>query len=277
MADWTKITGVGDVEDRRGLSTGVLAGGGGIVTVIIVFALNYFGIAVDPALVQTAVTQFDQATATARKQSQPPEFSGDDSYQVFTAKVLASTTDTWTPIFASANQSYTAPKIVLFRTATASACGGATSQMGPHYCPADQMIYIDEIFYDALKTKFQANPTETAQAYVVAHEVGHHVQHQLGAFDARANTTNAASVQVELQADCYAGIWGYSVSKLGVVAPAEMRQAMDMAAVVGDDHIQRNTTGRVSPETWTHGSSAQRIEAFTRGYNTGNPGVCKNF
>lgn len=273
MADWTKITGSGDVEDRRGLSGGLLAGGGSIITVLIVFALNYFGITIDPALVQTAVTQFDQATATARKQEQPPEFKGDDSYQVFTSKVLASTTDTWTPIFASNNLTYQPPKLVLFRGGTQSGCGGASAAVGPHYCPNDQTIYLDETFYDELKNRFDANPTETAQAYVLAHEVGHHVQHQFGALS--ASSSNADSVKTELQADCYAGIWGYSVSKLGVFSPGEITQAMDMASSVGDDHIQKESAGRVSPETWTHGSSAQRVAAFTRGYESGNPTVCK--
>lgn len=272
MADWTKITGSGDVDDRRGVSGGLLVGGSGIVVALIVMVLNYFGIAIDPALVQTAVTQFDQTT-TARRQVQPPQFKGDDSYEVFTRKVLASTTDTWTPLFAANNLKYTPPKVVLFRGSTDSACGGASAALGPHYCPNDQTIYIDETFYDEMKNRFGANPTEVAQAYVLAHEVGHHVQHQFGALSTQAS--NRDSIKIELQADCYAGIWGYSVSKLGIFDPGEIDQAMAMASSVGDDRIQKSSTGRITPETWTHGSSAERVSAFTRGYESGSPAACK--
>jgi hypothetical protein len=173
----------------------------------------------------------------------------------------------------------------LFRNQEASGCGGATSQIGPHYCPLDQTIYLDETFFDELQSRFGAEGGDVAEAYVIAHEVGHHVQNELNIMDevqqrqqaAEGTDANALSVQLELQADCFAGVWAYDVAHLDVFLPGEIQEAIDAAAAVGDDHIQETMQGRVTPESWTHGSSAQRVEWFTVGYETGDPSRCDTF
>ena len=162
---------------------------------------------------------------------------------------------------------------MLFRGATRSQCGVASSQVGPHYCPIDQTIYLDETFFDELRQRFGGSSGEVAQAYVIAHEVGHHVQNQLGVLAENQNSQKG-SIAIELQADCYAGVWAYSQARNGVFENGEIQQAMSAAEAVGDDNIQEKTEGRVTPENWTHGSSEQRVNAFTAGYETGNPGQC---
>ena len=271
MAVWDKLGGLGNVEDRRGLGVGVLGGSVGVVGVIVALAFNYFGIAVDPSAVTGVLQQLDSSIASQQTDRQPEEFQGNDSYERFAATVLGSTDETWTDIFNQAGESYAKPKLVLFRQATQSACGGAQSQFGPHYCPADQTIYLDETFFDELKALGGSND-DVAQAYVIAHEVGHHVQNLEGALSGRQS--NAASVSTELQADCYAGIWAYSVKQLGIFEPGEVQEAMSAAAAVGDDRLQQQAGQRVNPESWTHGSSEQRVNAFTTGYETGDVSRC---
>jgi predicted metalloprotease len=168
------------------------------------------------------------------------------------------------------HKTYVAPKLVLFRGSTDSACGGATSDMGPHYCPYDSTIYLDETFFDELKAL--GGQGDVAQAYVIAHEVGHHVQNQLGLL--KEDQTNADSVRTELQADCFAGLWAYSIKDIGVFEPGEVKEALDAASAVGDDHVQATFQGRVTPETWTHGSSAERVASFNKGFETGQVGAC---
>ena len=283
MADWGKILSRGNVQDRRGLPL-VGAGGLGVVGILAVIAFNVLtGANLNPATVEEALNQLDQLQQNNQQSSlQPEAFQGADDYEVIVSTVLGSNNDIWRQVFSKSDQVYTEPTLVLFRDATTSACGGATSQIGPHYCPVDQTIYIDETFFDVLQQQFGAQGGDVAEAYVIAHEVGHHVQQQLGITrqtqqqqQANPEQANQISIQVELQADCLAGIWANSISHLNVLGPNEINEAIDAAAAVGDDRIQHKAQGRTNPETWTHGSSEQRVEWFTKGYNTGDPGQCQ--
>lgn len=273
MAVWDKITSRGTVEDRRGLGGASAVGGGlGIAGVLIALALNYFGVAVDPSTINSVLAQLEQGSVSQQSGVQPEEFQGEDSYEVFASTIVGSTNDTWRDIFRQNGQEYTEPKLVLFRGGTGSACGGALSQVGPHYCPGDRTVYLDETFFDELKALGGSNG-DVAQAYVIAHEVGHHVQNLEGALVGRS--TNAESVRTELQADCYAGLWAHSIKHLGVFENNEIQEAVSAAAAVGDDRIQKQAGQRVNSESWTHGSSEQRVGAFTKGYETGKVSSCQ--
>jgi uncharacterized protein len=275
MARWDRIITSGNVEDRRGTGPAMaFAGGGGIVILLLTLGLNFLGLNIPQSTVEEILSTVQSLNTGAVSQvEQPVEFRGDDSYEVFTRKVLGSANDTWRPIFASNKLTYQEPKLVLFRGVTQSGCGIASAQSGPHYCPADNVIYLDETFFDELRSRFGADTGEVAQAYVIAHEVGHHVQNQLGALG-RGQPTQARQIALELQADCYAGVWAHGQAKNGIFEGGEINQALSAAAAVGDDNIQKSTTGRVNPETWTHGSSEQRVNAFNTGYNTGQPSQC---
>ena len=277
MANWDSIGGSGDVEDRRGLTpTALFAGGGGLVALLITIGLNFLGLNIPQSTVEEVLNTVSSLQGTQASQSeQPAEFKGEDSYEVFTKKVLGSTNIVWDGIFAKNNLTYQHPKLVLFRDATRSGCGVATTQVGPHFCPNDATIYLDETFFDELKTRFGANTGDVAQAYVIAHEVGHNVQNQLGAFNSNS-LSQSQSIELELQADCYAGVWAYAEAKNGVFENGEIDEALSAAAAVGDDHIQSVTEGQVNPETWTHGSSVERVDAFKTGYTTGEPDKCVN-
>lgn len=275
MADWTKIASRGNVDDRRGVGgVGVFGGGVGIAGVLIALVLNYLGIAVDPATVNQVLEQVNQATVSQQSGEQPAEFKGQDDYEVFASTVVGSNNDMWQQVFTSSGTTYAPPTLVLFRDATRSGCGAATSQVGPHYCPVDQTIYLDETFFDELRQRFGANSGDVAQAYVIAHEMGHHAQQQMGKLSSQGAQTNRSSIATELQADCYAGLWAHSVSQLNVFEPGEITEAIDAAAAVGDDRIQASSGTAITPETWTHGSSQQRVDAFTRGYERGKVGEC---
>lgn len=272
MALWDKISSRGNVEDRRGLSAGALGGGASILVVGAVLLFNYFGVTVDPNTVEQVVQQLNQTTIDP--ENQPAEFKGEDDYEVFTATVLGSTNDMWSGLFAKNNQDFAEPKLVLFRDGVATSCGFATSASGPFYCPGDQTIYLDETFFDQLKNRLGGDSGDVAQAYVIAHEAGHHAQHLLGSLN--NNQGNEASIQTELQADCFAGLWAYSVQKLGVFENEdEINEAIRAAKAVGDDNIQKNAGQPVNPENWTHGSSKQRIDAFNTGYTTGDFARCQ--
>lgn len=283
MADWNKLSGLGNVEDRRGAGPLIAGGGGlGLVGVIIAIVFSFLG-GGSPDL-NSVLQQLQQTQGVQQETGKPNEFEGLDSYEKFTAKVLGSNNVLWGNIFAENNLSYREPKLVLFRAATQSGCGLSTSQVGPHYCPIDNTIYIDETFFDELTTRFGAQGGDVAEAYVIAHEVAHHVQNELGTMDqvqlAQQNNpsrANELSIQLELQADCFAGVWAYSVANQGVFEQGEIKEAIDAAAAVGDDRIQQSTRGRTNPETWTHGSSEQRVEWFNKGFETGNPAECNTF
>lgn len=227
-----------------------------------------------------------QLAAPAQPVKQPAEFEGVDDYELFTSRVLGSTDETWSAVFEGSGLSYQLPELVLFRGSTSSACGGASSQVGPHYCPLDETIYLDETFFDELSARFGAEGGDVAEAYVIAHEVGHHVQNRLGIMEqvqslqqqaSSQQEANDLSVRLELQADCFAGIWANSIRDEGVFLPGEINEALDAAAAVGDDRIQQAVTGQVSPERWTHGSSEQRVEWFTVGFDSGDPSACDTF
>ncbi len=282
MADWGKITSRGNIEDRRGLAAAG-AGGLGIVGIIAVIGFNLLtGGNLDINQVNDALNQLQQLQpAQTNSQLQPEQFRGQDGYEVFASTVLGSTNDTWSNIFKQSHQTYQDPKLVLFRDATNSSCGGATSAIGPHYCPTDKTIYLDETFFDQLKTQLGGSNGDVAQAYVIAHEVGHHVQNELGIMNSitrqeRANPdqANQLSIKLELQADCFAGIWAYSVNQLGIFENNEINEAISAAAAVGDDRIQQKAQGQITPETWTHGSAQQRVNWFNTGYTTGDPSKC---
>jgi hypothetical protein len=203
----------------------------------------------------------------------------------FVSVVLADTEDTWHSLFRQEGATYVEPKLVLFSGAVESACGYAKSAMGPFYCPADQKLYIDLSFYEDLKTRHQA-PGDFAQAYVIAHEVGHHVQNLMGISD-KVHTmqrqtdraqANQLSVRLELQADCFAGIWAHHANRSRQVLEAgDVEEALNAASSIGDDRLQRQARGYVTPESFTHGSSAQRVRWFEQGIQTGDPGQCNTF
>jgi predicted metalloprotease len=214
----------------------------------------------------------------------PGSVPADDEASIFLRKVLASTEDAWTRVFAQAREQYDPPVLVLFSDATQSGCGVGQSAMGPFYCPADRKVYLDLSFFRDLAQRFGA-PGDFAQAYVVAHEVGHHIQtltglsDKVGAARQRSGQAegNQLSVRQELQADCYAGVWGSFAAKSGELVAGDVEEGLRAAAAIGDDRLQRQTQGRVAPESFTHGSSEQRVEWFRRGLESGSVDSCDTF
>src|SRR5471032_291526 len=256
-----------NVEDRRGIGVGGGLGIGGIVIVIIAAFMG-----VDPTTLLNTVEQ----TAPAETR-EAPRGAPTDEMGRFVSKILGSTEDVWGGIFQKSGGTYTPPTLVLYSGAVRSACGLGQSAMGPFYCPNDQKLYVDLSFYDDLRKRFKA-PGDFAQAYVIAHEVGHHVQNLLGttakveALRLRENRaqTNATSVRVELQADCFAGVWAFhGQAEKHWLEQGDIESALNAASHIGDDALQRQTQGRVVPETFTHGSSAQRVGWFKRGIANG--------
>lgn len=286
MAKWDRLSSRGNVQDRRGLGgPGKAIGGLGGVGIIVAILLSLLG-GGDSGGLDQIIGQLDDAQAPQQPGVQPEEFRGQDDYEVFASTVLGSANETWNAIFTTSGQSYVEPSLVLFRDVTTSGCGGANSAVGPHYCPTDETIYLDETFFDELVSRFGAQGGDVAEAYVLAHEVGHHVQKRLGTMDqirqaqqgaGSQEEVNQLSVLLELQADCFAGVWAYSISDAGVFLPGEIEEAIDAAEAVGDDRIQERIQGQVNPETWTHGSSKQRVEWFNRGLETGDPSACNTF
>jgi uncharacterized protein len=268
----------GNIEDRRGIGVPLVAGGG-IGTIILVLAALFFGI--DPSV----ILQSDQPAPPARTTEAPSTSPGQDEIRDFVAVVLADTEDTWADLFRRMKREYQDPKLVLFTGSVQSACGIAGSAVGPFYCPGDHKLYLDLDFFGELRSRFGA-PGDFAQAYVIAHEVGHHVQTLLGISDrvaatrqrADRATANALSVRQELQADCFAGVWAYHANRTRQVLEAgDLEEALGAAAAIGDDRLQRQAAGRVAPESFTHGSSAQRVRWFRRGFEAGAPNQCDTF
>ncbi len=270
MADWSRIGSRGDVSDRRGIRSAAVGGlsVGGLALMLLV---NYLGGGNITDVLQQ-LPQMAIERPAVQGDMDTSQFEGDDTYEVFASTVLGSNNDLWEKQFAKINRDYTDPKLVLFRDYTESECGGADSRVGPHYCPYDQTVYLDETFFNQLTEDFGAKGGDVAEAYVIAHEVGHHVQNQLGVLD--QVESNEDQIQVELQADCLAGMWANSIRGLGVMEAGEISEAMDAAAAVGDDRIQKKVTGYVNPETWTHGSSQERLAAFNRGFEAGLLSTC---
>ncbi|HJW25252.1 MAG TPA: neutral zinc metallopeptidase [Rhodocyclaceae bacterium] len=268
-----------NVEDRRG---GFSIGGGGLGIggiVIALIASYLFG--VNPLTILGLLEGQPTQQSAPAAHAPPPE----DQMATFVSKVLASTEDTWQDIFRQQGRQYEDPKLVLFSSAVPTACGTGQAAMGPFYCPNDHKVYIDLSFYRELKERFRA-PGDFAEAYVIAHEVGHHVQNLLGiagkvdAARRRASPAqaNALSVRLELQADCFAGVWGKRADAMRhILEPGEEEEALTAAAAIGDDRLQQQTQGRIVPESFTHGTSAQRVEWFRRGFESGDPGRCNTF
>ncbi len=272
-----------NVEDRRGSGGrgGIGRGRLGIGTIIVALAASYF-FGIDPSVILGLASNFDSPSAPSAVARKPP---ADDEMARFVSKVLGSTEETWDQVFREGKSQYQAPKLVLFSDATPTACGTGQSAMGPFYCPGDQKVYIDLSFYRDLKERFKA-PGEFAQAYVIAHEVGHHVQNLLGISDkvhqaqqgASRTKANGLSVRLELQADCFAGVWGNRADAAKqIIEPGEIEQALNAASAIGDDRLQQQSQGRIVPESFTHGSSEQRMRWFKRGMDTGDLRQCDTF
>jgi uncharacterized protein len=264
-----------------GLIGGLLSGRMGIGTIVIALVASYF-LGINPL---TILGFLDGGPAPQmQQQSQPHAVPANDVMGRHVAEVLGTTEDVWTAQFQAAGSQYRAPKLALFRGAYPTACGQGQAAMGPFYCPADQKVYIDLAFYETLKNRLGA-PGEFAQAYVIAHEVGHHVQHLLGISDkvdaqrGRISEAqqNALSVRLELQADCFAGVWGYHVKDKLRIDQSDVDSAMNAATKIGDDALQRQSTGTVRPESFTHGSSAQRVRWFNTGLQSGDIKRCDTF
>jgi uncharacterized protein len=263
-----------NIEDRRGMGVPLIAGGG-IGTIILVLAALFFGIDPSVILQSDAPQSAREAPATSPRQ---------DDVRDFVAVVLADTEDTWRAIFAKMNREYQDPKLVLFTGSVQSACGMAGAAVGPFYCPGDHKLYLDLAFLGALRSRFGA-PGDFAQAYVIAHEVGHHVQTLLGISERVAATrdrqpgaTNALSVRQELQADCFAGVWARNADQARhIMEEGDLEEAIGAAAAVGDDRLQRQAQGRIAPDSFTHGSSTQRVRWFKRGFDSGTINQCDTF
>lgn len=270
----------GNVEDRRGQGGRGLRGGGriGIGTIVLALVAMYFGI--DPGVVlNTAMTDPAPAGSAATR---PP---GNDAQARFVSMVLADTEDTWHALFREGSATYREPQLVLYTGATRSACGVGQAEMGPFYCPADAKVYLDLSFFDELQHRFGA-PGDFAQAYVIAHEIGHHVQNLLGISgkvqEARARVpereANQLSVRLELQADCLAGIWAHHANRSrGVLEAGDIEEGLAAATAVGDDHIQKRAQGYAVPESFTHGSAEQRRRWFGIGLQQGRFQACDTF
>jgi len=270
-----------NVEDRRGMSMpGGRAGGIGIGTIALALVAMYFG--VDPSVVLNMGQGLSQNNAPVEVRPIP----ADDPDAKFVAKVLASTEDTWGKIFQASGQQYPPPKLVLFSGQTPTACGAGQAAAGPFYCPGDQKVYIDLSFYQEMKDRFHA-PGDFAQAYVIAHEVGHHIQNLQGISDkvqkARENArneaeSNAYSVRLELQADCYAGVWAMRADgDHRILEAGDVEEAMTAAAAIGDDALQKQAQGYAVPDSFTHGTSQQRMRWFNQGFSTGEVNKCDTF
>jgi len=268
-----------NVEDRRGGSFPVGGKSIGIGTIVIALVAMYFGI--DPSVVLNSGLVTEPPTAV----EQAPAPPADDEMARFVSLVLADTEDTWRTLFKESGKVYQEPKLVLYTGTTPTACGTGQAAMGPFYCPGDQKVYIDLSFYQDLKERFQA-PGDFAQAYVIAHEIGHHVQNQLGIADQvqrsrqRAGEAegNRLSVKQELQADCLAGVWAFHADKARQVLEAgDVEEAMAAATAIGDDRLQKQAQGYAVPDSFTHGSSQQRVRWFRRGLESGRVATCDTF
>ena len=266
-----------NVEDRRGVRAGRGMVGGGIGTIILVVVALYFGL--DPAMLMQGLPT-DASPTTSQ-----PNPAGQDELVDFVSVILADTEDTWHALFRDMGSDYQEPRLVLFSGAVQSACGFARAAVGPFYCPADQKVYIDLSFYDDLRRRYRA-PGDFAQAYVIAHEIGHHVQTLLGISQqvhaARQGVSekqaNALSVRMELQADCLAGVWAHHADRArGILETGDIEEALTAASAIGDDRLQRQSQGYVAPDSFTHGSSKQRVRWFSHGMTEGSLSACDTF
>ncbi|MFG1303522.1 neutral zinc metallopeptidase [Xanthobacter autotrophicus] len=293
---WDDFRSSDNVEDRRGDGGGGGfrmpggRGGLGIGTIIIVGIVGW-ALGINPAVLIGGLEAINGMSGGSAPQQQAaprtaPQGAPKDELGRFAAAVLAQTEDVWTELFRAEGKTYQDPKLVLFSGATRSACGGAQSAMGPFYCPLDQKVYLDLSFFQEMKSRFKA-PGDFAAAYVIAHEVGHHVENLIGILpkvqQAQARATSRAeannlSVRVELMADCLAGVWAYHANaRFRILEPGDVEEALNAASAIGDDRLQKQSQGYAVPDSFTHGSSQQRVNWFTRGLKTGSMQQCNTF
>lgn len=279
--DWKNLPGSGGgLEDRRG--AGGLPGGGlavgGIGGLVIALIAMFFGI--DPSVILGG----GQNTTPTQAQNQTPADTTDEGNE-FLDKILGSTNEVWGNVFQQSGRTYTRPKLIRYSGGTTSGCGQASSAVGPFYCPLDNGIYIDTDFFQTMQSRLGGGG-DFAYSYVVAHEVGHHVQNELGIADqverkqraARSEAEqNSYGVRLELQADCFAGVWGHSIRQEAKLTDADIQEALQTAQAIGDDNLQRQSRGYVVPDSFTHGTSEQRMRWFRTGYTTGDPNKCDTF
>jgi predicted metalloprotease len=274
---WKRGRRSGDVIDRRGqpgLRGGgmpAIAGGGGLVGVIVVVLIMVLGGGGD---LGGALDGLEADAPAAGPGEGPPS---EERLVDFMSFVLDDAQNFWEDSFRQSGKQYRRAELVIFDASTRSQCGGAFAQTGPHYCPPDQRIYLDLDFFKELKNRFGA-PGDFAQAYVLAHEVGHHVQNLLGILDeVHQDGSNEMSVKAELQADCFAGVWAFTTYQRDLLESGDLEEGLEAAAAVGDDTLQEQAGQRVNPESWTHGSSEQRMDWFRRGFEDGDPNACNTF
>jgi uncharacterized protein len=293
----------GNIEDRRGDSGGGLGGipigGGGLgIGTVVILGLIGWALGIDPTLLISGVEQVSRQNSPPSEQTRPTGRPEDDMGR-FVSRILGSTEVTWRTIFAKEGKTYRAPTLILYNQATRAACGGAAqASMGPFYCPVDQKVYLDTSFFNQIATRFRgcdvgSKACQFAHAYVIAHEIGHHVQNQLGILSRAQQLQQVASgkaeanhiqVQVELQADCFAGVWANfenallkSQGKPAFVEPGDVEAALRTAAAIGDDTLQKRAQGYAVPDSFTHGTSAQRQRWFENGYKGGTVASCNTF
>ncbi len=281
-----------NVEDRRGDGDGGGGGGGfgfggrsiGIGTIAIALVGSYF-LGVSPMTIINMLSGGGGSIAPVQQQSPAHRPPASDTQARFVSTVLADTEDTWSELFRAQGAQYVKPKLVLFTGATRTACGTGQTASGPFYCPGDQKVYIDLAFYRLMQQRFHVSG-EFAQAYVIAHEVGHHVQHLLGIDEkvaaarqsGSARQANAASVRLELQADCFAGVWAFHANRSrSILEQGDVEGALAAATAIGDDTLQKQSQGTVVPDSFTHGTSAQRVRWFSKGIESGQIGQCDTF
>ena len=280
-----------NVEDRRGQGGAgtpggirIGRGGLGVGTIVVALVASYF-LGIDPRVVMGVLGGLESGAPTQVQAPAQPAGKPTDDIGRFVSVVLADTEDTWRAIFRQAGGSYQAPKLVLFSGRYPTACGMGQSAAGPFYCPSDQKVYLDLSFFRQLQERFGA-PGDFAQAYVIAHEVGHHVQNQLGIMEQTAKLRsrmsereyNDVSVRVELQADCFAGVWAHHAHReRKILEPGDLDEALRAASAIGDDVLQKRSQGYVVPDSFTHGSAAQRTRWFRNGFETGSMQACNTF
>ena len=271
------------IEDRRGFP-GKRVAVGGLGTLLVVLVISLLTGNSPDRIFQLLTGSSPSGSVAAPPTGGPAPAGQEDAEKKFVRVVLADTEDTWSSIFKASGKRYELPTLVLFTDETPTACGHGSAAVGPFYCPLDQKLYLDLGFFEELSRRFGA-PGDFARAYVIAHEIGHHVQKELGIMDrfealrrqASEEQANQLSVRLELQADCFAGVWGNQGTRRGLLEPGDAAEGLRAAAAIGDDRLQRMTTGRVQPESWTHGSSRERVEWLRRGLDSGDPGACKTF
>ncbi len=276
---WRNLERSSNVEDRRGSGGGrrgmPVRGAAGAVVMLVVMVAGYYGIDLTPMLSGTGLVEDPAPAASGYKPSAQEQELAD-----FVSRILATTEKVW----GARVNGYTPPRMVLFTGSTRTACGEGRAATGPFYCPADKTVYIDLSFYGEMQRRMGGGG-DFALGYVLAHEVGHHVQNQVGTagkvreLQARAGKADAnrLSVMTELQADCYAGVWGHDVEQAGLLEAGDLAEALNTASAIGDDRLQRQSTGRVVPDSFTHGTSKQRYAWFKRGFDSGDPQLCNTF